>query len=121
MSVLDASAVLAFLNDEPGSSVVESALDSGAVISAANWSEVAQKVTAAGSDWIESSALLDNYDVAIEVVGRADAESAAAMWHPGAGLSLADRLCITLGRRLERRTLTCDSAWGEEGLIVQIR
>ena len=40
--VLDASALLALLQDEPGADVVEPALEA-AVISTVNWSEVAQK------------------------------------------------------------------------------
>ncbi len=47
--VLDASAILAFLREEPGSGVVEDSMADGSMCGAANWSEVAQKVQAAGS------------------------------------------------------------------------
>jgi ribonuclease VapC len=40
--VLDASSLLAFLHDEPGTERVRSAL-AGALVSAVNWSEVVQK------------------------------------------------------------------------------
>lgn len=42
--VLDASSMLAFVQDEAGAEIVEGALDDEAVCSAANWSEVAQRV-----------------------------------------------------------------------------
>lgn len=51
MSVLDASALLAYLQGEAGSDVVEERLSAGARCAAANWSEVAQKVIAAGGQW----------------------------------------------------------------------
>lgn len=52
-------------------------------------------------------------------VTQADAEAAAELWQPGSGLSLADRLCIALGRRLKAEVLTADSAWsGMPGVTV---
>jgi PIN domain nuclease of toxin-antitoxin system len=50
-TVLDASALLAFLHDEPGSDLVEAALENESCCGAANWSEVAQQVGAAARDW----------------------------------------------------------------------
>ena len=49
MTVLDASAVLALLQDEPGSDLVEDAIDGGAVISAVNLAEVVTKMVDAGA------------------------------------------------------------------------
>lgn len=121
MSVLDSSALLAFLNNEPGADAVEEALENGAVVSAANWSEIAQKVRLKGDEWLVSSALLDSYDVEVVPVGRVDAEAAALLWQHGSGLSLADRLCIALGTRLGLPILTSDTAWGSASPIEQIR
>ena len=59
-AVLDASAILSFLQGEPGSDVVEAALDEGASCSAVNWSEVAQKVRTSGRDWALVRALLES-------------------------------------------------------------
>ena len=42
-------------------------------------------------------------------------------WVPGEGLSLADRLCLGLGERLDAAVLTADKSWGDTGRIVQIR
>ncbi len=121
MSVLDASALLAFLRDEPGADLVEQQLGSGAVCGAANWSEVAQKVRAHGGDWQLSVALLTSYELEIEPVTAEDAERAAALWSRGAGLSLADRLCLALGHRRGDEVVTADRQWGEGPGIRQIR
>ncbi len=120
-AVLDASALLAFLQDEPGAAQVEQALVESAVVGTANLSEVAQKVRARGGDWELAAALLDSYELEVEPVNRIDAERAAELWRRGARLSLADRLCLALGERLDVAVLTADRAWGDQGRIRQIR
>ncbi|MDQ0613680.1 ribonuclease VapC [Microbacterium sp. W4I4] len=120
MTVLDASAVLAYMQGEPGADQVESYLD-GAVIGAANWSEIAQKIRSGGADWGVARALLLSYDLRVEPVTAADAENAASSWRRGSGLSLGDRLCLALAARLGRPALTADRAWGESDRIIQLR
>ena len=119
--VLDASAVLAFVQDEPGADVVEAALDGQAICGAANWSEMAQKVLSAGRDWDLVRALLLSYEFEVTPVVVEDAEWAARRWTPGEGLSLADRLCLALGERVDGEVLTADVAWGSTGRVKQIR
>ena len=121
MMVLDASALLAFLQAEAGADVVETALNADSRCGAANWSEVAQKVLAAGRDWELVRALLASYDIRIEPVVVDDAEWAARRWKRGEGLSLADRLCLALAERFECDVLTADSSWGSAGRVKQIR
>lgn len=120
MTVLDASALLAFVRAEQGGDRVEAALDGG-VIDAANWSEVAQKIRTLGGDWDVARSLLLSYDLRVEPVTAADAELAAASWQKGSGLSLGDRLCLALAARLGVPVLTADRAWGESEHVVQIR
>ena len=120
-AVLDASAILAFIQDEPGAETVEAALGDDPRCGAANWSEVAQRIHAAGADWDLVKALLMSYGLQIEPVLAADAEWAARRWVRGEGLSLADRLCMALGERLESPVYTADQAWGSGTRIVQIR
>lgn len=120
-AVLDASALLAYLGGEPGADVTESRLEGGATCGAANWSEVAQKVMAAGGDWNLARALLLSFEIEIEPVSEDDAEWAAGRWTRGEGLSLADRLCLALGERLDVEVWTADAAWGTDGRIRQIR
>lgn len=120
-AVLDASALLALLQDEAGADAVDAALSDESCCGAANWSEVAQRIIAAGGDWDLAKALLLSYDLRIESVTATDAEWAAHRYRHGEGLSLADRLCMALGERLELPVLTADRAWGAAGRIVQIR
>jgi ribonuclease VapC len=119
--VFDASALLAFLRDEPGAALVEQELLAGGSCSTANWAEVAQQVRGRGGQWLPARSLLLSYALVLEPVTPADAELAAAMWSAGSGLSLADRLCLALGERLDADVLTADRAWGEKGRVRQIR
>ena len=119
--VLDASAMLAFLQDEARAGEVEAALADDARCGAANWSEVAQQVLAAGRDWSLIRALLVSYGIRVEPVVDDDAEWAARRWRQGEGLSLADRLCLALAERLDTDILTADTAWGSAGRVQQIR
>ena len=119
--VADSSALLAFLQGEEGTNVVEEALAGDVRCGAANWSEVAQKVIAAGRDWHLVRALLESYAVRIEPVVTEDAEWAAGRWRRGEGLSLGDRLCMALAERLDTDVLTADQAWGEADRVKQIR
>ena len=121
MKVLDASAILAFVQDESGAEVVESAFADDPLCSAANWSEVAQKVLAAGRDWDLVRALLASYGIQVEPVSGDDAEWAARRWRRGEGLSLADRLCLALATRLDSDVLTADTLWGSSDRVRQIR
>lgn len=121
MSVVDASALLAFVQDEPGSATVEQALLGGAVCSAANWSEVAQKVLAADRDWDLVRTLLHSYDLEVLPVTIDDGERAARRWRSGEGFSLGDRLCLALADRLDDVALTADQSWGTGDRVRQIR
>lgn len=120
-AVLDASALLAFLQGEDGADEVEERLAGGALCGAANWSEVAQKVLAAGRDWELSRALLTSYELVVEPVTIDDAEWAARRWRSGEGLSLADRLCLALAHRSGVEAWTTDAGWGAGEGIRQIR
>ncbi len=121
MSVVDASVLLAFAQGEEGADRAEALLDEGASCGAASWSEVAQKVRAAGRDWDLVRALLVSYDLVVEAVVEGDAEWAARRWRAGEGLSLADRLCLALGERLNTDVWTADTSWGSSGRVRQLR
>ena len=105
MNVFDASALLTFLQGEQGATEVEQALQGGGACGAADLSR----------------SLLVSYGVQVEAVTLADAEWAARRWVPGEGLSLADRLCMALGDRLNADIWTADQAWGTGGRIRQVR
>ena len=120
-AVLDASALLAFLQDESGAAMVEQQLEAGAQCSAVNWSEVVQKLRANGVDWGVARAVLDSYGLRIVDATGQDGVWAAERWRPGEGLSLADRFCLALGARTGEVVLTADTAWGSSPDVRQIR
>ena len=110
-NVVDASVVLAWLQDEPGADEAEPMLMDG-VIGAANWSEVLQKARQHGAPARVVGALLATFGLRVVDVTAADAERAAELWQAGGELSLGDRLCLALGLRLELPVATADAAWG---------
>jgi PIN domain nuclease of toxin-antitoxin system len=126
--VLDASALLAYLNEEPGAEVVEEALSRGAVISAANWAEVLSKVAEGGgdpdalNDALKARGLLGQ---TLQVLPLLMEDSLIiARLRPktkSLGLSLGDRACLALGLRLGRAVLTTDRDWQKLSLGVDVR
>ncbi|MGC3993496.1 MAG: type II toxin-antitoxin system VapC family toxin [Propionicimonas sp.] len=121
IAVLDASALLAWLQDEPGADVVNDLLEKGAACSAVNYAEVAQKVLARGGNWVLSADLMASYDLQLEPAIPDDAVVAAVLWKQGDQLSLADRFCLATAQRLGVPAWTTDRAWGEGEGIRQVR
>ena len=113
-TVVDASAVLAWLQDEPGSEDAEAFLVEG-VIGAANWSEVLHKARQHGIEPGAVARLLASFGLTVAEVVRTDGERAAELWEPRSPLSLADRLCLALALRLDLPVATTDAAWSGVG------
>jgi ribonuclease VapC len=118
MTVLDSSALLAYLFSEPGAERVRNELAGAPVVcSAANWSEVAQKARARDLNWQRARALFLEFGMLVEPVTLEDAEAAAELWQANPTFSLADRICLSLGERLGQGVLTADRAWaGYDGV-----
>lgn len=121
-TVLDASALLAYLQDERGSGNVEKVLHDS-VISAVNWSEVVQKASVHGINIHGIKEDLEAIGVAIAPFTAEHGESAGLLWKETSkhGLSLGDRACLALGLAMNAPVLTCDSAWKKLKLDIDIR
>ena len=120
-SVLDASALLAFLQDEPGADLVDTVL-ADSCISAVNWSEVVQKALVAGVDvqGLKSDILALGLDI-LDFTDQ-QAEIAATLWVDGkkVGLSLGDRACLALADFLGLPVLTADRAWSKLAVPMKV-
>ena len=120
-SVLDASAVLAYLHREPGWEVVQPRLE-GASLCAVNWSEVAQKTTQKGLDAGRVREFLLELGLEIAPFSTDHAEITAKLWQQTQqlGLSLADRACLALAIERQTAVLTADRAWADLKLEVAV-
>ncbi len=112
-AVLDASAVLTHVLDEPGKDRVEEARRAGAALVAVNLAEVEARLADAGLGEDEIHMLVDR--LALEIVPfDEDLAYQTGLLRPltrQLGLSLGDRACLALGLRLGLPVLTADAAW----------
>ena len=119
-AVLDASALLALLNGEPGADRVGQVLPD-AIVSAVNCAEVYSKL----SEW---SVAAEGFDDLVSVVPSVMAFDIGLARRAGElnavtrryGLSLGDRACLALAEREGLPTLTADRRWTELDIGVAV-
>ena len=120
--VLDASALLAVLNREPGAEKLTPQLLSAAISSTVNLAEVQSKLVSRGikpdEAWeatispIRESAVFT--DEQAKIAGSLIARTSAF------GLSIGDRACLALGIALKAPVYTADRSWKNLKLGVRI-
>ncbi|MCC6481014.1 MAG: type II toxin-antitoxin system VapC family toxin [Sphingomonadaceae bacterium] len=111
-TVLDASALLALLRDEPGARDVAEVL-TDARISSVNYSEVVSHFINAGMPAQQVDAMLNPLPVTVVEADRGLATSAGHLRAVTAkvGLSLGDRFCLALAKRDGLHAMTADKQW----------
>jgi ribonuclease VapC len=119
--VLDASALLCLLNQEPGAAAV-GAVMAGAKISAVNLIEVISKLIDKGLDGGTIVSDLSELDIVVMDLDRRQAERAALLRLEtrGQGLSLGDRACLALAYETGSIALTGDRAWATLKLDIEV-
>lgn len=124
-SILDASALIAFLHDEPGADAVVDALSAKVAISVVNWAEALSKVAADGDDPQQVADRLQSGDAPLQLEPLAEADCVTiARLRPltkARGLSLADRACLALAQRLDLPVFTADREWANLELDIRVQ
>ena len=118
--ILDASAILAYLLQEPGGESVAEAIDSGAGLGTANLAEVMTRLVRDGvavdtARQVLSALPVTLFDLDADLALRAGALVPATRKF---GLSLGDRLCLALAIRENVPAVTADTAWAEVAPLI---
>jgi len=122
--VLDASAVLALLQAEPGSDAVFSRIEHDACcISSVNVTEVLTRLIDRGMPAHDAEAAFDALELAVSPFDDAAARACAAL-RPASrafGLSIGDRACLALAQAQKLPALTADRAWArlDCGVVIE--
>ena len=122
-AVLDASAVLALVREEPGGEKVVPYVGQAA-ISAVNLHEVVKELLVRGLTMPIVRELLDELRLDVRPHDQAAAYAAAALHEQTRqfGRGLGDRSCLALGLTLRLPVLTADREWQKvavDGLVIE--
>lgn len=120
--VLDASALLAVLNREPGAEKLTPQLLSSATSSTVNLAEVQSKLVSRGikPDQAWEATISPIREAAVFTDGQAKIAGSLIAQTSVFGLSLGDRACLALGIALKAPVYTADRSWKNLKLGVRI-
>jgi PIN domain nuclease of toxin-antitoxin system len=121
-AILDSSAILAVLNDEPGANLVIAVMDD-ALVSTVNYAEVVAKLVERGSTAIEAQSALQSLALTTMDFDVALAQRTGVLRREtmNRGLSLGDRACLALAEREGAPAMTGDRSWVGAVGSVEIR
>lgn len=113
--VLDASALMALLRNEPGADAVRQAISQGAAICTVNVSEVVAKLNEAGMPVDDIRQAIQSLgltvaDFNMDLAYQAGVLRAQTRHTRHIGLSLGDRACLALAIHLNLQVVTADRA-----------
>ena len=120
--VLDASALMALFQEEPGSDKVAQAVKDGAAISTVNLSEIASKLNELDTPQTLIQDAINALGLTI-VDFNTELAYQVGLLRPltrHLGLSLGDRACLALAQYLNLPALTCDRLWKNLSLGIAI-
>jgi ribonuclease VapC len=119
--VLDASAILAMLDREPGADTVAAQIED-AVLSSVNAAEVVTRLVRAGFAPSRATAIVEGLPCpTVSVDGRIGCRAGELYAATSrAGLSLGDRVCLALAEHLGAAALTSDQAWANLALPIGV-
>lgn len=124
--VIDTSALLAYLQGEPGEDVAAGWLDRGAAVSALTVQELVSKIVRGGGTAEDAAAIAAGLGLAVHPLTEALGVEAGAMIAVArpVGLSHGDRACLALARALGLPAVSADRSWaevaGKLGLVVEL-
>jgi ribonuclease VapC len=127
-SVLDASALLAYLQAEPGGQTVQAALAVGGIMSIVNYAEVLSRLSDVGEEPATAHRRLQEHGLIgglLKLVALTEDDAVAIarlrIATRAQGLSLGDRACLATARRLGRSVVTADRSWAAVDVGVTVR
>ena len=120
-AVLDASALLAFLRNEPGAGEVAAVL-TRSCISAVNLTETISKIVEYGKPLDDVGYQIDRLRIPVIPFDAKHAKLVASMWKATcvAGLSLGDWACLAPGLQPGLPVLTADQKWTKADVDAKV-
>ena len=120
-AVLVASALIAFLRNEPGAETVAAVL-TRSCSSAVNLAETISKMVEYGKPLDDVSYQIERLRIPVVYFDDEQAKLVASLWKATrvAGLSLGDRACLSLGLKKGLPVLTAERAWTKVDVGVDV-
>jgi len=121
--ILDASALLALLQEEKGAGFVMDLIEHGASMTTLNLAEVTCKLYGKQYSKSEIDSCINELPINFIPITREIAELAASyyVYTKSFGLSLADKICLAAGKLGGYTVVTADKIWEKLDLAIDIK